>query len=106
MLAEHGHIVYLLPEYSGVLNKHPDALVDGVLTEFKRITGDVGMVSKRFRDAKKQGDDVFLNIDSVLPMPVVYSKLRGEVMFHRYAGCTIYVYLDGTLYTWDTDKML
>lgn len=105
MLAWHGHVVYLLPEYGGVGSKHPDALVDGVLTEFKWVTGDVGTVGKRFNAAKKQGNDVFLKIDTDIPLTDVYRKIKGEVAFHKYTGGTVYVWIGDTLHTWLIDAI-
>lgn len=99
ILASYGHKVYLLPE-SNDGRKNPDALVDGVLTEFKWVTGDVRIVGKRFSDARKQCNDVFLCVDSSIPMLVVYRKLKGEVLFHKYTHGTVYVYVGSMLYEW------
>ncbi|MDR3303364.1 MAG: hypothetical protein LBS86_03030, partial [Treponema sp.] len=40
ILAALGHTVYLLPESGPRNTKHPDAIVDGFIMEFKTITGN------------------------------------------------------------------
>lgn len=52
ILSWNGHTVCLLPENddgTGENSKHPDDLVDGMVMEFKRISGGVEIVGKRFR---------------------------------------------------------
>ena len=47
--ADNGHVIYMLPETSN--GKNPDVVMDGVLTEFKEITGGLKTVGKRFHEA-------------------------------------------------------
>lgn len=39
--------------------KNCDTVMDGTLTEFKKITGGEKAISKRFKEALKQGENVF-----------------------------------------------
>ena len=35
-----GHTIYLLPEFGPRKTKHPDAIVDGLIMEFKTVSGN------------------------------------------------------------------
>lgn len=48
--SDNGHVVFLLPENALEKNKkNPDSVLDGMLTEFKNVTGGENAVSHRFR---------------------------------------------------------
>jgi hypothetical protein len=66
-LADEGRTVYLLPEQGPKGEKHPDAIIDGRVTELKTVTGKLIQVWDRFKEGRKKADksiDVFLYIDS------------------------------------------
>lgn len=88
ILARKKHVVYLLPETGG--GKHPDAIVDGVATEFKRIKGGRNAISHRFRESLSQGTNVFLNIETDITANDVKNILKG-VIANTSASGTIYV---------------
>lgn len=91
----------MLPELGG--GNHPDAIVDGFLVEFKEISGNIGIVGKRFSYAKKQSENVFLNItNSTLLLFDIYRKLRGEIISHNYDTGKIFIYFNNKLYEWNT----
>ena len=48
--------------------------MDGEPTEFKEITGSIKSVGKRFKEALKQGKNVFMNIKSPLLIDDVWKK--------------------------------
>ena len=53
--------------------------MDGEPTEFKEITGSIKSVGKRFKEALKQGKNVFINIKSPLLIDDVWKKIKGEL---------------------------
>ena len=76
--ADNGHVIYMLPETSN--GKNPDVVMDGVLTEFKEITGGLKTVGKRFHEAMEQGKNIFLNITNDLSVQDIYKKIKGEIL--------------------------
>jgi hypothetical protein len=67
ILAEKGASVYLLPKLKSPDGKYipgPDALVNGVLFEFKTVTGSIKKVERRFRESREQCKNVFIKIDN------------------------------------------
>ena len=61
-LVNRGSIVYLLPESTYPSEKHkkyPDAVVDDVIMEFKKITGGIRQVERRYKEAREKADNVF-----------------------------------------------
>ncbi len=100
---KYGHTVYMLPETS--TGKNPDAIMDGMKTEFKNITGGLNKVGIRFREAMKQGDNVYLKIDSDIDVRDVYKKIRGEIIHSDYKTGFVYVYINSKMYKWSIGKM-
>ncbi|GHT94904.1 hypothetical protein FACS1894141_2510 [Spirochaetia bacterium] len=101
ILAEQGHTVYLLPKHEGA-----DAIVDDLLVEFKRITGGIDRVETRFRESRKQSENVFLNIDNpALSRNDVQAKIRSALLDKYYTGGTkglaiVYIKQTQRLYYW------
>jgi len=97
--ARHGHVVYMLPEKSK--GKNCDVIMDGALTEYKRITGNGNALSHRFREALKQGQDVFLKIDANISVTRTKERLHG-VLKDKDNDDVIYCYFnkDKKLYRW------
>lgn len=97
--ARHGHVVYMLPEKSK--GKNCDVIMDGALTEYKRITGNENALSHRFREALKQGQDVFLKIDANISVTRTKEILHG-VLKDKDNDDVVYCYFnkDKKLYRW------
>ena len=97
--ARHGHVVYMLPEKSK--GKNCDVIMDGALTEYKRITGNENALSHRFREALKQGQDVFLKIDANISVTRTKELLHG-VLKDKDNDDVIYCYFnkDKKMYRW------
>ncbi|MFC2281094.1 MAG: phage minor capsid protein [Treponema socranskii subsp. buccale] len=97
--ARHGHVVYMLPEKSK--GKNCDVIMDGALTEYKQITGNGNALSHRFREALKQGQDVFLKIDASISVTRTKEILHG-VLKDKDNDDVIYCYFskDKKLYRW------
>ena len=95
--ARHGHVVYMLPEKTK--GKNCDVIMDGALTEYKRITGGLNAVSKRFHEGIKQGQDIFFHVESELSIKDIYKKLYGETAHtDKYDDSIVYVYKDKKMY--------
>jgi hypothetical protein len=102
ILTAQGSTVYLLPERGGE-GKHPDAIVDGIFVEFKTITGGIRQIEERYKEARKQAENVFLKIDSALSKEDVIRKLEGTILQKSYQEGRILVYFTEStkLYYWD-----
>ena len=85
-----GHIVYLLPELP--TSKNADALMDGILTEFKAITGGENAISHRFREALHQGNNIYLKIDSMIKEKRIRQILHGVLKDKNCKGL-VYCYI-------------
>jgi hypothetical protein len=110
ILAAYGSAVYLLPEITDPARdgvKHPDAVVDGYLMEFKTITGSIYQVEHRFRESRKKADHVFFKIDSLLSKEEVIRKLEGVILQKDYHDGQIIAYFTETakLYFWNVDDL-
>ncbi|MBR0032500.1 MAG: hypothetical protein IJP61_09460 [Treponema sp.] len=97
--SDNGHTVFLLPESS--VTKNPDALFDAEFTEFKAVTGGENAVSHRFRDALHQGQNVYLKIDTNIPVKRIKQILAGVLKEKDIMG-KVYCYITRlkVLYTW------
>ena len=99
-----GHCICLLSERG--TGKNPDSIMDGEITEFKNITGNIKAVGKRFSEAMKQGKNVFLNIESDLKVHDVYKKIKGEINANNYKTGKIFIFCSGKMYIWSVEKFL
>jgi hypothetical protein len=90
ILANIGSTVYLLPEIQKENGeKSADAVVDGLLMEFKTITGGIKKVERRFRESRLQCKNSFLKIDnSKLSKETVQSKIQTILLSTDYFGGT------------------
>lgn len=97
--ADKDHTVFLLPEFPE--HKNPDALLDGIFTEFKNITGGENAVSHRFREALRQGQNIYLKIDGNITVRRIKQIISGVLKGKPNDGI-IYCYVSrlGMLYTW------
>jgi hypothetical protein len=96
ILTERGAVVYLLPEIGPTGEKHPDAVVDGLVMEFKTITGKVRQVEQNLKTAREKAENVFLKIDSPLPRREVTRKLSGVIRAKGYTSGLLWVYFSET----------
>lgn len=95
ILVERGSTVYLLPEATSSNEKnikHPDAVVDGYVMEFKTITGSIRQVEARYKEAREKSKYVFLKIDAELTRHEVTRKLSGYIKRKGYSGGVILAY--------------
>lgn len=107
ILAALDHIVYLPPENGPRKTKHPDAVVDGLIMEFKTITGNERKIRENFKDARKKAENVFLKIDADFTQELVLKKLIGTVRRGGYSGGMVIVHFtrSGKTYYWDIGSM-
>lgn len=97
-----GHEVYFPSEKKS--GKNPDAIMDGMLVEFKNITGGIKAVGKRFNEAMKQSNNVFLNIESDLQIHDVFKKIMGEIKARGYKTGKIFIHWNGKMFLWEVEK--
>ena len=75
--------------------------MDGFLTEFKNISGGENALSHRFREALRQGVNVYLKIDSEITVKRIRQILRGVLLQKDNAGLVYcYLSLEKTMYCW------
>lgn len=100
-----GHYSILLPEKSK--GKNCDTVMDGVLTEFKNITGNKNSVGHRFRESLHQGVNSFLKIDSDISRKEIRNALRGALSDHKELKGIVYVYItkENKMYKWEYDSL-
>jgi hypothetical protein len=105
ILTVQGSTVYFLPEKGE--DKHPDAVVDGFIIEFKTVTGNRNRIEEHFRSSRKKADTVFFKINSLLSKDEVIKKLEGTIIQGDYHGGRIIVYFTetGKLYYWNVDDL-
>lgn len=72
-----GYPVVFLAELKHMGLKNPDAVMGGMITEFKK--GKPSQMEHRIRDALEQANNVFLMIDGEMPVPEFYKQLKRIV---------------------------
>lgn len=107
ILITQGHTVYLLPEHGPRGEKHPDAVVDGLIMEFKTITGNIRKIAENFKAAREKAENVFLKIVSDFSKDTVQWKLRRTIINKEYQGGLIIAYFaeTGKTFYWDVDDL-
>jgi len=96
ILATLGHAVYLLPEFGPRKTKHPDAIVDGIIMEFKTVSGNARKIKEKYKEAREKAQNVFLQIDPPFSHRIVASKLSGSIRGKGYKSGLIWVYFKQT----------
>ena len=96
ILATLGHTVYLLPEFGPRKTKHPDAIVDGIIMEFKTVSGNERKIKEKYKEAREKADNVFLQIDPPFSHRTVAGKLSGSIRGKGYKSGLIWVYFKYT----------
>jgi len=107
LIVANGHTVYLLPEKGPRKVKHPDAIVDGGIMEFKTVTGNFRKVGENFKEAKEKADSVFLTIMPDYSKEAVQRKLKRTIIAKGYQGGLIVVHFTATgkTYYWNVDDL-
>lgn len=107
LLVAHGHIVYLLPEHGSRGEKHPDAIVDGLIMEFKTITGNIRKIGENYKAAMEKAENVFLKIDAPLTRHAVTRRLSGVIRVKGYPSGVIWAYFTNTgeMNYWTVDDL-
>jgi hypothetical protein len=110
ILSAQGSVVYLLPEIVDPAKqgeKHPDAVVDGFLTEFKTVTGKVERIGEHYREAREKAKHVFFKIDGAITLDEVRQKLAHIIDIKHYANGLIIAYFTetGHLQFWDVNDL-
>jgi len=65
VLTNEGASVFILPKARDAQGRDipgPDALVNGVLYEFKTVTGSIKRFETRYRESREQGNNVYIRI--------------------------------------------
>ena len=96
ILAALGHAVYLLPEFGPRKTKHPDAIVDGFIMEFKTVSGNERKIKEKYKEAREKAENVFLQIDPPFSHRTVARKLAGAIRGKGHKSGLIWVYFRHT----------
>lgn len=96
---ENGHAVFFLPEVDSA--KNPDCVMDGLVFEFKNVTGNLDTMAKRFHEARKQSANVYILLNGRFSFGSVQRKLKGEVKSSHYQVGKICIALAGIFYEID-----
>jgi len=91
-----GHTIYLLPEFGPRKTKHPDAIVDGIIMEFKTVSGNERKIKEKYKEAREKAENVFLQIDPPFSHRTVASKLSGSIRGKGYKSGLIWIYFKHT----------
>jgi len=90
VLTNEGASVFILPKARDAQGRDvpgPDALVNGVLYEFKTVTGGIGMVERRFRQSRDQGQNVFIRVmNPNVSKSDIIRKMYSVVNDPKYTG--------------------
>ena len=107
ILTERGHTVYLLPEFGPRKTKHPDAIVDGLIMEFKTVSGNERKIKEKFKQARGKADNVFLQIEPPFTHRTVARKLAGAIRGKGYNTGLIWVYFkhSGKMAYWSVEGL-
>ena len=79
ILAALDHTVYLLPEFGPRKTKHPDAIVDDLIIEFKTVSGNEKKIKEKYKETREKAENVFLQIDPPFSHRTVVRKLSGSI---------------------------
>jgi len=92
VLSSRGASVFLVPKIKNAQGRDvpgPDALVNGILYEFKTITGAFKRLETRFRESRDQGENVFIRLmrDGITRDDVVNKMYRILNSSEYTGGC-------------------
>jgi hypothetical protein len=115
ILYSFGSVIYLLPEPSDGKKKY-DAIVNGLLMEFKNVSGNANTLETQFLRSREQAPNVFINLEkSKLSKQEIISALygarnkpsgigkngkpiKGYAGYNRFAGGRIILKIKGCKY--------
>jgi len=90
VLTDRGASVFILPKNKGPDGREisgPDALVNGILYEFKTVTGSIDKVESRFRESREQGQNVFIRVlNPDISRQSVIRKMHNVINDPKYTG--------------------
>jgi len=108
LLRDLGSTIYLTPEPRSGTGKKYDAIVNGLIFEFKNVGGNTSTLEKQFLRSRSQAPNVFLNMEnSPLSrrkiMSTLYgarnrqgtSRRHGYDQYNRFSGGTIILKVRG-----------
>ena len=108
LLAKLGCSVYLIPERAAFGERPKDAVVNGVLFEFRTVTGNARTLEWEFRDAKKKGINVnvFIHVISDINRDEVRRRVKLVIDNHPEYTRAIVMSLSKSdkLYFWETES--
>lgn len=88
-------------QHSELGRKHPDAVVDGRVAEFKQVKGNADRVKDRISDAIEQGAEIVgLEIVQDLPLDKVNGKIKEATKNHP--GMIVYFRLSMKTYKYES----
>jgi len=107
ILASLGHTVYLLPEFGPRKTKHPDSIVDGIIMEFKTVSGNERKIKEKYKEAREKADNLFLQIDPPFFHRTVAGKLSSSIRGKGYKSGLIWVYFkqSGKMVNWTVEGL-
>jgi len=112
ILAGMGNSVYLIPESAGYGVRPKDAVVNGVLYEFREITGKARTLEWEFGNAKGKGNDtnVFITIESNISKHEARRRIGMVLERHpEYTGKIVVSFnssnAEEKIYFWDTTDL-
>ena len=107
ILAAFGHTIYLLPEFGSRKTKHPDAIVDGLIMEFKTVSGNERKIKERYKEAREKAENVFLQIDPPFSQKTIASKISGIIRGKSYKSGLVWVYFSqiGKIVYWTVEEL-
>jgi len=91
-----GHIVYLLPEFGPQKTKHPDAIVDGKIMEFKTVSGNKKKIDENYKKAREKSENVFLQINPHYSHKTVAGRLSDIIRRKCYKSGLVWIYFKHT----------
>jgi hypothetical protein len=78
ILRDLGSTIYLTPEVRSDREKKFDAIVDGLIFEFKNVSGNMSTLETQFLRSRSQAPNVFINLEtSSLSRRQIMSALYG-----------------------------
>jgi hypothetical protein len=108
ILAKLGNSVCLIPERSGYKIRPKDAVVNGLLFEFRTVEGNPDTFQWEFRYAKKKGTDTNVYINDLSGISKDEARHRIWLVLRRHPEYTGQIIISfengGRTYFWDTSS--
>jgi hypothetical protein len=107
ILSRRGNSVYLIPEQGPYGVRLKDAVVNGILFEFRTVTGNVRSFEWEFRDAKRKGKDTNVFVSAEMDISKTEARRRIGLVLEKHPDYTgkIIISLKGKkTYFWDTSS--